>query len=62
MTTTIRVLLGAGLFLLGYYVGREVGRLEAFHAELLRAGGGPTTGRTFDADDLELRGEKSRAS
>lgn len=61
MSTTIRVLFGAGLFLLGYYVGREVGRIEAFHAELLRAAGGETGGRTFDADDLELRGERSRS-
>ncbi len=62
MTTTMRVLFGAGLFLVGYYIGRETGRLEAFRDELLRAAGGPETGRTFDADDLDLRGEKDRVS
>ncbi|MBV2089443.1 MAG: hypothetical protein KUF72_00990 [Candidatus Thiodiazotropha sp. (ex Ctena orbiculata)] len=30
----IRVLMGIGMLLLGYYVGREVGRLDQIHKEL----------------------------
>lgn len=29
-----RILLGAGLFLLGFYVGREIGRTEPIREEL----------------------------
>jgi hypothetical protein len=36
MYTIVRLLLGAGLFSLGYYVGREVGRLESLREELSR--------------------------
>lgn len=32
-----RILAGAGLMVLGYYVGREVGRTESIRQELRRA-------------------------
>lgn len=34
--TVFRILLGVGVFLLGYYVGREVGRSEPIREELRR--------------------------
>ena len=38
MTATIlRLLLGLGLFALGYYVGREIGRLESLREEMRKA-------------------------
>ena len=36
MVSIIRLLMGAGLFGLGYYVGREVGRLESLRDEMRR--------------------------
>ena len=36
MTAIIRLLLGVGLFALGYYVGREIGRLESLREEMRR--------------------------
>jgi len=57
MSTSVRIVLGAGLFLLGYYLGREVGRMEAIRNELSRAHG--QSGRIWDADELKLRGERT---
>jgi hypothetical protein len=37
MQLIVRVLVGVGLLCLGYYVGREVGRLEPVREELRRA-------------------------
>lgn len=34
MAAVVRLLLGAGLFALGYYVGREIGRLESLREEM----------------------------
>ncbi len=34
MATIVRLLLGTGLLALGYYVGREVGRLESIREEM----------------------------
>lgn len=36
MAAVIRLLLGVGLFSLGYYVGREIGRLESLREEMRR--------------------------
>jgi hypothetical protein len=36
MVTIVRLLLGVGLFSLGYYVGREIGRLESLREEMRR--------------------------
>ncbi len=36
MASVIRLLIGAGLFALGYYVGREIGRLESIRDEMRR--------------------------
>ncbi len=36
MASVIRLLMGAGLFALGYYVGREIGRLESIRDEMRR--------------------------
>jgi hypothetical protein len=36
MASVIRLLIGAGLFALGYYVGREIGRLESIREEMRR--------------------------
>ncbi len=36
MAAAIRLLLGVGLFALGYYVGREIGRLESLREEMYR--------------------------
>ncbi len=36
MASVIRLLVGAGLFALGYYVGREIGRLESIRDEMRR--------------------------
>lgn len=58
MSTTVRILAGAGLFMLGYYLGREIGRLESVRKELSREQA--QSGHTWDADDLGLRREKIR--
>jgi len=36
MATVVRLLLGVGLLALGYYVGREIGRLESLREEMRR--------------------------
>ena len=36
MAAAVRLLLGAGLFALGYYVGREIGRIESVREEMRR--------------------------
>ena len=36
MAALIRLLMGVGLFALGYYVGREIGRLESIREEMRR--------------------------
>jgi len=36
MASVIRLLIGGGLFALGYYVGREIGRLESIRDEMRR--------------------------
>jgi len=36
VTTVLRFLAGIGLFALGYYLGREVGRLESLREEMRR--------------------------
>ena len=36
MATALRFLAGIGLFALGYYLGREVGRLESLREEMRR--------------------------
>ena len=36
MTAILRMILGVGLFSLGYYLGREVGRLESIREEMRR--------------------------
>ena len=37
MPLLIRALMGVGMLVVGYYVGREVGRLESVREELRRA-------------------------
>jgi len=37
MSTLFRLLIGVGLYSFGYYLGREVGRLEPIRLELERA-------------------------
>ncbi len=58
----IRVLLGAGLLALGYYVGREVGRAEPIRKQLDEA---RTEGDQVDAmeedRDSELTGDVLKA-
>jgi hypothetical protein len=44
MNIVVRVLLGAGLFAFGYYLGREVGRGEVIGAQL------------EDSDSTRIRG------
>ena len=39
MAAVVRLLLGVGLFALGYYVGREIGRLESLREEMRRLRG-----------------------
>lgn len=36
MAAVVRLLLGVGLFALGYYMGREIGRLESLREEMRR--------------------------
>ncbi len=36
MATAVRLLIGVGLFSLGYFVGREIGRLESLREEMRR--------------------------
>ena len=57
MSTLIRVLCGLGLMALGYYVGREVGRLEPIRDELFRSRRKRKMGEIYDADDPDLRGK-----
>lgn len=44
MASVIRLLIGAGLFALGYYVGREIGRLESIRDEMRRLREGQEAG------------------
>ena len=36
MATVVRMRLGVGLFTLGYYMGREIGRLDSLREEMRR--------------------------
>ncbi len=36
MATVLRMLIGVGLFAMGYYIGREIGRLESLREEMRR--------------------------
>ncbi len=36
MTSVVRLVMGIGLFALGYYIGREIGRLESLREEMRR--------------------------
>ncbi len=56
MSTLIRVLCGLGLMALGYYVGREVGRLEPIRDELFRTRRKREASETYDADEPDLSG------
>ncbi len=46
MASVIRLLMGAGLFALGYYVGREIGRLESIRDEMRRLREAQDVGRS----------------
>lgn len=55
-----RLIAGAGIFALGYYIGREVGRMEPIISELEKARGTrvPHAG-TYDHEPLTQTAEDS---